>query len=136
MPRTLEPFLFLGTIHTIPTYDVLRLTLRVIGMYDVKIKHEINNWYSGTYEDYDFIAKVFEEPSKYGIPFNGNESSEIEGGKISKLLITQDHEWIMNYDRGWDVKPDLMTKHDCCKIIYELETTDLSLIDDADNFML
>lgn len=105
-------------------------------MDDVNIKYVGGNWYKGTYKNYEFEAKVFEEPSKYGIPFNRNETGEIEGGKVSKLFITQDHEWIMNYDRGWDVKPDLMTKHDCCKIIYELETADLSLIDDADNFML
>lgn len=57
---------------------------------------------NGTYE---FYAKVFDEPSEYGI----------DGGRISKLTIVagsinDDPEelWnkvIVNYDRGWDIKP-------------------------------
>ena len=40
--------------------------------------------------------KHFDEPSEdYGI----------NGGKISKLSLKMDGEWIANYDRGWDIKP-------------------------------
>lgn len=42
-----------------------------------------------------YWAKAFEEGSEWGI----------NGGKISKLSIKIDGEWVANYDRGWDVKP-------------------------------
>ena len=42
-----------------------------------------------------YWVKAFEEGSEWGI----------NGGKISKLSIKIDGEWVVNYDRGWDVKP-------------------------------
>ena len=42
-----------------------------------------------------YWVKAFEEGSEWGI----------NGGKISKLSIKIDGEWVANYDRGWDVKP-------------------------------
>ena len=30
----------------------------------------------------------------------------INGGKITKLSIKIDGEWVANYDRGWDIEPD------------------------------
>ncbi len=42
-----------------------------------------------------YEAKVFEEGSKFGI----------EGGRISKLWASINGETILNYDRGWDVRP-------------------------------
>ena len=64
------------------------------------------------YKVVHYWVKVFEEPSEeYGI----------NGGKISKLSLKMDGEWIANYDRGWDIKPTckeaelalciLLTKH-------------------------
>ena len=48
------------------------------------------------YKVVHYWVKVYEEPSKeYGI----------NGGKISKLSLKMDGEWIANYDRGWDIKP-------------------------------
>jgi hypothetical protein len=126
---TLEPFfLFLGTISPIRTYDVLRLILRVICMDDVNIKYVGGNWYRGTYKNYEFEAKVFEEPSKYGIPMHRNEDGKWEG-KVSKLFVVEDQDWVMNYDRGWDIRPNLMNKSDCYKIIYDLEMSDLSVLE-------
>lgn len=43
-----------------------------------------------------YQAKVYDLPSQYGI----------EGGRISKLLITRDGWTLCSYDRGWDVEPD------------------------------
>ena len=40
-------------------------------------------------------AKHYDEPSKYGI----------DGGRISKLEIDDEHGTVVNYDRGWDIKP-------------------------------
>ena len=42
-----------------------------------------------------YWVKAFEEGSEWGINV----------GKISKLSIKIDGEWVANYDRGWDVKP-------------------------------
>ena len=43
-----------------------------------------------------FLAKVYDEPSEYGI----NE------GRISKLTIKIDGQTTLCYDRGWDIEPD------------------------------
>lgn len=40
-------------------------------------------------------VKHFEEPSEYGI----------DNGRISKLTIKVGNKDIVNYDRGWDIKP-------------------------------
>ena len=67
---------------------------------------------SGKYMAVHYWVKVYEEPSEeYGI----------NGGRISKLSLKMDGEWIANYDRGWDIKPTckeaelalciLLTKH-------------------------
>ena len=61
------------------------------------------------YKNYEFEAKVFEEPSKYGIPMHRNEDGKWEG-KVSKLYVVEDQDWVMNYDRGWDIRPNLMNK--------------------------
>ena len=45
-----------------------------------------------------YWAKVYKEPS---------EEFGIDGGKISKLTIKIDGRTIVNYDRGWDIEPDL-----------------------------
>ena len=43
-----------------------------------------------------YIAKVYDEPSEYGI----NE------GRISKLQIKIDGVAVAEYDRGWDLEPE------------------------------
>lgn len=61
-----------------------------------------HGWTSGnvTYKrkSYHFNMKNFIEKSKYGI----------NKGCISKLLIIDNanHKLLVNYDRGWDVKPN------------------------------
>lgn len=42
-----------------------------------------------------YWIKVYEEGSHFGI----------NGGRISKLSLKMDGEWIANYDRGWDLEP-------------------------------
>ena len=61
-----------------------------------------DNWIEGTTGDFKFQAKVFNEPSTYGI----------KNGRISKLAIHDINQlhWgfegcYVNYDRGWDVYP-------------------------------
>lgn len=41
-------------------------------------------------------VKHYEEGSRLGI----------KGGRISKLAIRRKGRWILNYDRGWDIRPD------------------------------
>ena len=51
----------------------------------------------GTYAKVHYFVKSYEEPSEeYGI----------NGGKITKLSLRMDEEWICNYDRGWDIEPN------------------------------
>ena len=47
-------------------------------------------------EKITFCAKVFDEPSKYGIGGNG---------RISKLDIRLGNEVLTQYDRGWSIEP-------------------------------
>ncbi len=59
-----------------------------------------NHYFAGHIDDYRFNAKVFSEGSKYGI----------DGGRVSKLWIQKTmsefrHATVVNYDRGWDIKP-------------------------------
>lgn len=42
-----------------------------------------------------YWIKVYEEGSQFGI----------NGGRISKLSLKMDGEWIASYDRGWDIEP-------------------------------
>ena len=53
-------------------------------------------WKDGIINGYLFEAKVYEEPSEYGI----NE------GRISKLDISKTGECLCRYDRGWDIRPE------------------------------
>lgn len=56
------------------------------------------NWVNGTIDggEYYFESKLFDIGSIFGI----NE------GRVSKLRIGNDNDsFIINYDRGWDVKP-------------------------------
>lgn len=63
-------------------------------------------WVKGTgNNNITFSAKVFDKGSVHGI----------DKGRVSKLEIYQNNRWIINYDRGWDIKP-ATPEH---KIIYE-----------------
>ena len=54
------------------------------------------NWVSGEYGDYRFSAKLFDDPSIFGI----------KNGRVSKLAIIHNKfNQIVNYERGWDIKP-------------------------------
>ena len=62
-------------------------------------------WVQGKIDGYHFEAKVFDEPSRFGI----------HEGRTSKLMIWDEAKrlrtrnissaCIMNYDRGWDIEP-------------------------------
>jgi len=52
-----------------------------------------SNWTSGTFGPYNFEAKVYDTGSSHGI----------DGGRISKLLITLNGIEVISYDRGWDL---------------------------------
>ncbi len=57
------------------------------------------NWVKGkilSMPGYTFHAKVFDLPSSYGI----------DDGRISKLQVLKHGQEVVNYERGWDQKPD------------------------------
>jgi hypothetical protein len=56
-----------------------------------------SNWVSGTVGGYTFEAKLFDDPSPFGIA----------KGRVSKLAIYDPiaQKQVVNYDRGWDIKP-------------------------------
>jgi hypothetical protein len=55
-----------------------------------------SNWVQGTINGgYKFEAKMFDNGSEFGI----------NKGRVSKLGISQNGKTLVNYDRGWDVKP-------------------------------
>lgn len=69
-----------------------------------------NNWVLGTAsidgKEFDFEAKVFDEPSEFGIQTDCFPN----GGNVSKLAAKpSDVDWshtVVSYDRGWDIMPE------------------------------
>lgn len=68
-------------------------------------------WEHGSYKNYTFEAKVYEQGSQFGI----------NQGRISKLQIKDDDKVVAHYDRGWDIRPKLEHKNDVKEIIDVLE---------------
>lgn len=65
-------------------------------------------WDNGVIDGYSYTALVFPEGSIYGI----------NDGNISKLSITDPNgKLVLNYDRGWDIKPNAKTKKIMNKIL-------------------
>ena len=84
---------------------------------NIECKNVGNNWFCGDYNDKEFTALLFEEPSKYGI----------EGGKVSKLCIKDGSgDWLVNYDRGWDVEPTESVIDDYKDVLNYLEGLDIT----------
>jgi len=65
------------------------------------------NWTKGNIDGYDFTIKHFEDGSEYGIG----------EGRISKLEMRKNGIVVVNYDRGWDIEPDISVKSAYEKII-------------------
>lgn len=69
------------------------------GGIESQLQEKDGNWIVGKVwidgEEYRVNAKVFNEGSEFGI----------DNGTVSKLWIAKDDDTIVNYDRGWDVKP-------------------------------
>lgn len=55
----------------------------------------------------EFWVKHYEEGSEFGI----------NGGKISKLTVKHKNEIVLNYDRGWDVRPKDVISKEAYKIL-------------------
>ena len=55
-----------------------------------------SGWTSGTIGEFRFCAKVYSAPSKHGI----------NGGRVSKLEIKKGTIPAVNYDRGWEIRPE------------------------------
>ena len=59
-------------------------------MHTIQVTKTDGNWKLGTIDGYKFTAKVYEEPSEFGI----------RGGNVSKLWIPG----VVAYDRGWELR--------------------------------
>ena len=59
-------------------------------MHTIQVTKTDGNWKLGTIDGYKFTAKVYEEPSEFGI----------RGGNVSKLRIPG----VVAYDRGWELR--------------------------------
>ena len=74
-----------------------------------------NGWITGAVDDtHWFQAKLFDIGSSFGI----------KGGRVSKLCICKGvcFSWvgcIVNYDRGWDIKPKSKSDKDILKAVVE-----------------
>lgn len=84
-------------------FDAEKYTERQMQLLQTMTVQMDGRWLRGTIDGYEFFALVFQIGSKYGI----NE------GRISKLTVrhkleslTEVSRYIINYDRGWDVKPE------------------------------
>ena len=69
------------------------------------------NWVKGMADNFIFEAKLFDEGSEFGI----------NNGRVSKLSIQDNNNWIVNYDRGWDIKPNKEYKKQYTEILNFLE---------------
>ncbi len=56
----------------------------------MRVKTVQGNWVEGKFGRFEFWAKVYAEPSDFGI----------NGGRVSKLEVGDS--FYINYDRGWD----------------------------------
>lgn len=63
----------------------------------------------GKYKAVHYEAKVYDEGSRFGI----------DGGRISKLALKMDGEWVATYDRGWDIKPTCIEAEMALAILME-----------------
>lgn len=71
-----------------PTLSITQLKRKPFESYDPTY------WRSFSKGDYSGSAKVYDDPSKFGI----------NNGRVSKLWLTYKGQPILNYDRGWDTK--------------------------------
>lgn len=72
-----------------------------------------SNQIKGNIEDYNFIAKHFDEGSFYGINAGRVSKLEIWNGKYDFRNI------LVNYDRGWDIEPQTDEMKEVLKCLLE-----------------
>ena len=87
---------------------------------ELKLTKARGTWTFGTLttdngEEYRFEVKHFEQPSQWGLDWDG------EQGRISKLWVTRSrtHTTVCAYDRGWDKLPCDETDRDACRAVIE-----------------
>ena len=70
-----------------------------------------SNWVKGKVGRFRFDAKLFNVGSRFGI----------EGRRVSALTICDEYEYVVNYDRGWDIEPseDIMDYFDAVMELLE-----------------
>ena len=62
----------------------------------LRVHDSLYHYWMKVYDSiFHYWVKHYEEGSQYGI----------EGGRISKMMLKRNGKIVLNYDRGWDVKP-------------------------------
>jgi hypothetical protein len=74
---------------------------------------DYSGWESGAIGKYNFEAKVYDEPSTFGI----------KDGRVSKLhvysMVGGESVSIIEYDRGWSLKPKTAEAKEIMKVILD-----------------
>lgn len=63
------------------------------------------NWVNGKVGQYEFEAKLFDEGSSFGINDGRVSKLSIYDEKVRQEKMNFFAACIVNYDRGWDIKP-------------------------------
>jgi len=74
-----------------------------------------DNWVQGECGGFSFDAKLYNNPSRFGI----------DGGRISKLCIQNQYGMMANWDRGWDIEPSEEFMEEYEAIVDLLENSDV-----------
>lgn len=63
-------------------------------------------WYKGVIGRYQFEAKVYDEPSTYGINEGRISKLRVWDGTMPTNAVNPFESSIMNYDREWNIEPE------------------------------
>ena len=82
-------------------------------MNEIRVTRTRGNWTFGTLGEYRFEVKHFDQPSQWGLDWDG------EPGRISKLWVARSRTLttVCAFDRGWDKLPRFEEDQDTCAAI-------------------
>ena len=87
---------------------------------DINVTRVNGIWVTGTYKNLDFQAKVYDEPSKYGVKKRGQRVGRVSK-LVAKLIGTNWNEEVLSYDRGWCVRPKTEEAKELLEIMFTLK---------------
>lgn len=82
--------------HDWSCLDGMKATANTLEIEITRIQPDhFGTWITGEYGDLRFHAKIFDEGSDYGI----------NDGRVSKFFVYEGERVVLEYDRGWSIKP-------------------------------